>query len=716
MGQILTDLVGGWPRGVNTSARPDEIGPNASPRAWNNTFTFFGTAQDMAIPGKRQGFQLQNVTPVTTSPAIVSQFEYNKIDGNNNTRYHLLVGDNGALFKLQADTTPAVADATATTPFSATTGQNMPAIVEAANLCFFANGADLKKFDGTSVTSFGITRPASPPTIADSGVAGLHNGTYEARYTYLNSTTGVESSASDTSSTTLTVTSKKINWTWTVSPDAQVDKVRLYLRNTSTMASFFEADEVTVGHAQPYTTNIADADMTIAAPTTNQNDPPISSIKTLAWHHSRMFAADDDQLYYSQVGVPEQFDPNAFERVNPQDGQRIVAIASFREVLVILKRNSLYILSGDDPNSWSIDLVDPSIGCVAKLSVVVVEGAMYWWSDIGPVVWYGIGSPMPIAVQALGQTISPTNINTAELINVRAAADIVGYKILWALPEPSSTRNTFILPYNYRMQQWESDKWDPMDIASLAVVRDSNDDPWVYLGSYAGQVFKMWASPFDGMRDVNNAGTILTKTGTATTTAGQTTFSTVTPDGSVTLDTDGGGLIERICIIEDSTGGIVGRQRITANTTTTFTLANTVSGLSPATAYTWTIGSPDWQFDTAWFDGGAPFYKKRYTYLFLQLSGSTNATFHLEIYRDFDPAKVQRRTITSSFSGAGGVSSWDVALWDTAAFETPVPTDFRLRMGNTGRLWQARIRNRTPGDDAVLYKIGMEAEMLTSRS
>lgn len=709
MGQVSMETLTQWPAGVNTSLRPDEIPKEASPRAWNNMMLDFGQPGMGAVPSKRLGCRTMNVTPITGSPAVIGQFEYNITAGNGNTRYHVLVGDNGSLSFLNSANVAVVADATNTSPFTVST---VPSIVEAANMCFFANGADLKKLNGTSVQNFGITAPVAP-TIADAGVSGLHNGTYEARATYYNSVTGVESSASPTSSS-VSVTNHKINWTWSTTADSQVDTVRLYLRNTGSMAVFYQAASIPVGTAQPYATSVADSSLVITAPTTSANNPPLATIHSLAWHQSRLFAADNDTLYFSQPGVPEQFDPNNFERVNPQDGQKIVALASSYEMLLVLKRNSLHILSGGDPASWTIAQLDPTTGCVSQSSVVKVEGTIYWWSDIGPMVWYGWGLPQPIGLPSIAATISRDNINVDNLGLITAAVDYENQIIMWAVPGVSAARNTFILPYSYRLQQWVSDKWDPMDVASLGVVKDTNDQPWVYLGGYAGQVFRWWDATSDGMRDINNAGTTLTKTGTVTTGTSVTSLSTVTPNGTVVFDTDGGGLIERYITIQDTNGISLGRQRITSNSSTAVTLANAINGLAGNTTYTWSIGGPDWQFDTHWAYGETPFHKKRYTYMFFQVATSDSTTVHVDFLRNIDLTNIAYHTASPPLLASSGL--WDVATWDNALFGATVPQNFRLRIGLTGRAWLLRFRSRMPDHTCVLYKVAVEAELLTTRS
>jgi hypothetical protein len=99
-----------------------------------------------------------------------------------------------------------------------------------ANATYMCNGTDAKKWDGTTVTGWGITAPAVATSIATVGSGSLSpQSGYRYVYTYKNSTSGHESTASPQSASTGgPLTSKNFKLTGTLSVDAQVDKINIY--------------------------------------------------------------------------------------------------------------------------------------------------------------------------------------------------------------------------------------------------------------------------------------------------------------------------------------------------------------------------------------------------------------------------------------------------------------------------------------------------------
>jgi hypothetical protein len=100
--------------------------------------------------------------------------------------------------------------------------------VESNNFVFFGNGTDMKKYDGTTVTNWGITPPVSVPTTANAG-AGNVPATIGHKYIYSYgvSATGYVSDVSDPS---LVITTPSRQWTVTGAkcPDTQCDKIHIY--------------------------------------------------------------------------------------------------------------------------------------------------------------------------------------------------------------------------------------------------------------------------------------------------------------------------------------------------------------------------------------------------------------------------------------------------------------------------------------------------------
>lgn len=687
-----------------TAKPPDELEQNESPRGRNSAL--YLVSGQKALVQKRKGASVFNDTPVSGSPAILGQLGFRKFAASGSyTLYHLLVGNNGRLDVMSSGGTPAAADGSNPAPF--TSGDYYPDFAVASNLAFIVNSfGDAKKFDGTTVYNFGITRPTvGTMALADSAVAGVHNGTYEARVTYYNSTTGHESSISDSTTATVTVASKKINWSnIPVSSDPQVSARRLYLRNTSTMANFYLAATVSDNTATTAQTNISDTSLVTLGPDTSENDPPPTNMKYLATHLSRLFGSDGVSLFYSKVGFPEAWDPDFTEAVNANDSDQITAIHAAHEVLVIFKRTQMYALFGDSPDSWTIRQISADTGCTSYRSVKTIEGITYWWSLKGPMAWDGVGLPRPLGLPVIGPTIDSTAIAYSNLATIVAEVDQTNQRVMFALPTFGHTRNDFMLPFNYRLGVWESDRWNPFDVASMAAVEDENKIPWVMVGSHSGQLFKWWNATNDGIPNTSNT------TGTIT----SHTTTTLT-DASATYPTTGGQLIDRFVYIVDPAQTNIQRLRITGNTATVLTIDSAIPIDGTVTGFTYYLGTIDWCWDTPWMDGGQPFMKKRYEYLYTQAySQAGGVIITVELYLDYDEFNAAKTTslTTTNAGGIWGTSTFDsTAVWGYAS-----TVQLRTRIGKTSKYWRARYRNLMPNNDVILTKIGMRSELLTDKS
>lgn len=687
-----------------TSKPADELDVTESPRGRNSAL--YLVAGQKALVQKRKGASVVNATQISGAPQILGQYAFRKFSGSTYTLYHLCVSANGRLDVMSAAGTPAAADSSNPAPF--TSGVFLPDFATSNNLTFIVNSnGDKKKFNGVAVQNFGITRPTvGTMALGDGGGAGSHNGTYEGRVSFYNAATGQESSVSNTTAATVAVVNRTIAWTnIPVSSDSQVTARRLYIRNTATMTNFYLAATLSDNTSTSTTTNVTDASLITLAPDTAENDPPPANVRYLATHLSRLFASDGIDLFYSKVGLPESFDPDNTEPVNANDSDQITGIHAAHEVLIVFKRTQMYALFGDDPASWTIRQVSADIGCVSHRSIRTIEGVTYWWSLKGPIKWDGIGLPEAIGTPKINQTITSEALNYAQFGNIAAEVDQQNQRVMFALPEFNQTRNTVMLPFNYRLGVWESDGWNPFDVSSMAAVEDANKIPWVMVGSYSGQVFKWW----DAM---NDAVPVQSTTMGAVTSATSTTLT----DGTATFGIVGGGLVDRYVYITDATGTSTQRLRIVSNTATVLTIDSNTPIFGDVTGYAYVVGGPDFSWDTPWMDGGQPFFKKRYEYLYTQAYSSTgNINITINFFLDYDPYSIVK-TITFTTTSAGAI--WDSSLWDSATtpWGYPLTNQGRTRIGKTGRYWRARYRNTTPDQDVVIAKIGMRSELLTDKS
>lgn len=700
----IFDQLTNWAQGVVTSAAPDDIPDGASPRGRNTQLKQIG--EGTASVGTRRGASVLTPTPITASPRLWGT-QFRKTTGSV---YDLLVSDTGRLDILNSDGTTTTFDTSAFT-----SGDHPPVFVTAEDLCFIVNDVDQMKFDGTSLTALGIERPSAPTATAAAGGSSMAVGDWDVALTYYNSLTGHQSSRSDYTTVTLTAANRTISVSWSAPTDPQVTHVRVHARRQATGQNAYlvvagatpAPDSTTFGFTSATLATSLDISDTVyqafitLTPNTVENDPPAAGLRGPTWHASRLFLHDTGNVYYSKVqnndAFPEAFNPSNVQPVNPDDGDEIIATCSFKERLYIFKRFSMWAITGTDPNSWSVDRISSSFGCASKASLVEADGALYWWtnSHLGLAAYDGGGSPVALGQRFISETVNATSLNLNRLDLVVGAVDEANATVLMAVPEYGSTRNTLLIPFNYRLKRFPAEWWNPFDINALWVVETTEDTKAVYVGGYAGQVFQWWASAHDGVP-------------AASTTSGDVTSATSTTltDSSATFTTAGGKLVDRYVYAVSSDTTSVQRRRITTNTATELTVTPAWDA-TPNSTYTYVVGGINFESDTRWMNGPSAFVKKRFEFLLAELfttDVSVPLTLDLFVSRnDNEP----RRTFTATLNGTGGV--YDTSLYDTATFATSSPSFVKERCGCTGLSWKARVRLVSDGQDLTLTKIAMQA-------
>jgi hypothetical protein len=708
-------LFDNWAGGVISTMHSNALPNAASPRGRNSILAFL--AGGKAVAAKRPGFEILNTEPMTGRPSVLGQFEFNRDDAGTPTTTHLLVGSDGALSTPDGVNAPVPVDAGEATPFAA--GNSLPQFTVLNDLCFIIKGDEHIKLasDGT-VQSWGIERPAAPTVVANAA-AGNPNGTYEFAISYYNSTTGHESSRSN--ATSVTVTSDKIDVSWTAPVDPQVDYVFVHVRKGSIMSDFFR---LIVGVTPAVAGNggyavatlatlvdVTDAQLTaleILSPDTAENEPPPDALVDATPHLSRLFVADKNNVYWSKVGKPEAFDPDFYEPVNPGDGGDIVAIRSFfPNQLTVFKTESLHGIFGSDPASWEVDVIDPKVGATSAASIKFHEGVAYWWSKQGPVAWAPGSAPTEIGLDLIAPSISREVLNHERLDQVVAEVETELSTVLFAVPESGETRNTLILPFNVKGKTWNSDGWNPFDVASMAVVKDANGKPWIVAGNYGGRLFRFANAFTDGARTVDSVSTELTLEGTPT----SATASSLT-DTTATFDTEDDGLME-LFVYAVAPDGQVQRRRISSNTATVLSITPDWDAV-PDSTYTYSIAAPHWQWDTKWVDEGEPFYQKRGLHHFCQvLADSGAATIQVDVFADYD-AFNPVKTFTFEASGEGGI--FDVSLFDEAIFGEVGITYDRRWVGRKFRAYRLRYSNVEPNVQLALMHGSLAVKLLSEKN
>jgi hypothetical protein len=247
-----------------------------------------------------------------------------------------------------------------------------------ANACYMCDGTNAKKWDGTTVSNWGIATPATNVTIANLGSGALSPTVgYQYVYTYHNSTTGHESTASPISATTGAQTSKNFKITGTLSTDPQVDGINIYrtLDGGSVFYYLTTVPNTTGFSVTGYTDSTPDSGLNneITAPVNHANDPPPAGISNVVFHMGRLWGAAGHYVYFAGgpdtlVGVPEEAWPPGYVFSFPG---AVTAMVSTSAGLLVFTTNDSFIIRGSDSGSFYAQTWQKNFGvfsqnCVAS--------------------------------------------------------------------------------------------------------------------------------------------------------------------------------------------------------------------------------------------------------------------------------------------------------------------------------------------------------------
>jgi hypothetical protein len=338
----------------------------------------------------------------------------------------------------------------------------------------------LFRCDGTQVNDAGIAAPSVAPSGTEGAAGALAAGDYVFVYTYYNSVTGAESDPSPASTVLTIAASKKINYTAiATSANAQVNARKIYRSLVGQAGEWFHVVTILDNVTTTYTgDNVVLDDMGLPAEQTNAIPP--TGITGMEIHQERLWLTDGRYLYFSELGLPESFNGTSILNINADDGYTITGLVSFGEILLVMKQNAVYFISGSDEQSFSKRVLHDKNGCVSSLSTAVAENLCFWYG--GDNFYMTDGSK----VVAIGTTEVRDIVEDIDPTYYTRIQGMTYPKEGWymaGIPNASGAITQWIA-YNYRSGDWHTMSWHaslgaPTFLTSLP---DEESAPVMYAG------------------------------------------------------------------------------------------------------------------------------------------------------------------------------------------------------------------------------------------
>lgn len=215
--------------------------------------------------------------------------------------------------------------------------------------------------------------------------------------------------------------------------------------------------------------------------------------KYIESHISRQFFSgfldEPNKVVFSEIGKAEVTLPESNFNVVTNNGDYITGLKSFGQKFYIFKKDSFHVLTGDNPDNFTLLEVSLEYGCLSNRAIAVFDDIMLFLDRKGIIRFDGANFTN-ISTQ-IEPIFDRMNIDAA-LGKATMIHDKRRNQILIGIPLDSSTINNATIVYDYDLGSWT--KYEGYNPAVFAVVRGRLRDQTAFYGSYSGIVANFGAS------------------------------------------------------------------------------------------------------------------------------------------------------------------------------------------------------------------------------
>lgn len=186
---------------------------------------------------------------------------------------------------------------------------------------------------------------------------------------------------------------------------------------------------------------------------------------------------------YSEILNPEQVLPESQFTFATADGDLVTGIRSYSQKLYVFKQNSFAVLTGDNPDNFTLQEVSFEYGCLSNRAIVVFNDIMLFLDRKGIVRFDGAN--FSLISTTIESVFDSMNINAA-IGRATMIHDKRRTQIIIGIPVNNSEVNNLTIIYDYDLNAWAlQDGYSP---AVFSVVRGRLSDQTAMYGNYSGQV------------------------------------------------------------------------------------------------------------------------------------------------------------------------------------------------------------------------------------
>lgn len=414
--------------------------------------------------------------------------------------------------------------ATATFLYDAGAGSinTIPDAAQFADSIYITNGkVQPRVYNGTSIAATGLTQS---PTITAAAASSSGNLKGNYRYKLVSTIAGVRQNGS-LPSTSVLLTDKKMDLSWTADANVSVDGYEIY-RTTGTGTLYYYLTSITGRATVAYTDNIGDLTLLEARLLEEHGDaPPVSYF--CEPHKQRMWWLRTDTYptrgSWSDPGLPQSVYAENYLDFSDSEtvGDEITgALGNYEGLLVVFTEKAIWTVSGTgavigDIVDFTKTRTNAQTGSVSHRSAVRIPAGSKFADQTGQIQTTAVSSiayftPLGdirlfdgdndlIVSHPVRDTVR--GFNYAQRKKIHAVVDSENDQAIWFIPSANAGEPDQAVVWNYRFGVWYS--WPTMPFASSVELDSSTSAAILLTGealtSKGGYVYHFLSgNSFDG--------------------------------------------------------------------------------------------------------------------------------------------------------------------------------------------------------------------------
>ena len=233
----------------------------------------------------------------------------------------------------------------------------------------FGPAINAQTYNGTAVADAGASQPTGPAVAVVAGITGNLDGIYQYRIAQIDKSEDPDIDPASLATTEVVVNKGKLKLTSL--PAVTDDGIRIF-RTTGDGSVFFKVADVTTN--ADYTDNLHDRDLQdLQVEISQHGDSPVAGMQFNESHRDRIFYADEDTIYPSDVGFPQSVGPDlSFKTVMGQGDINRGMSGEFDGELIMWTEQSIVRLQGSGRQTWNQIPTAASIGTVHHRATALV--------------------------------------------------------------------------------------------------------------------------------------------------------------------------------------------------------------------------------------------------------------------------------------------------------------------------------------------------------